>query len=323
MGPQTRRLAEAHFEFDDLGLHDFKGKAQPTPVARLRAPRSRQSDALRRFGTGFVGRQAELGALLGAAEKMRDGLAQAVAVVGEAGGGKTRLASEFRARAGDDLQWAEGRAYLYAQNIAYAPLIDLLARQWSIDDSDPALQVRAKLQAGAEGLLPGDADSLPLLPHLFHQPQDGGATIERESFPPRFAQWVRQMLEALARRGPVVVCLQDLHWIDPSTDALLRQLVTELPGGVMLLVNFRPGYEPPPAMQRIALDALSPRQTRELLASLLGADPPEALTRFVTERCDGNPFYVEEVVQSLWFCRNSGIRPSEAVRSAADQKASE
>lgn len=299
VGAETRRLADAVFDFDDIGAQAFKGKAAPVAVARLRGRRSRTLAPARSSRGAFVGRHAELGAVLGAAEKVRDGEAQVLAVRGDAGTGKTRLFGEFRARAGADLLWLEGRAYPYAQNIPYAPLIDLLSREWGIEDTDRPDQVRSKIAAGAAAVLDSPADALQLLHHLFHLEQDAGVVIERESFKGRLLQLVRDLLAGRIRRGPVVACLQDLQWIDQSTDSLLRALVERPPPGVLLLVNFRPGYTPPPAMPVIELTELSARQTRELLASLLDGDAPEPLARFIAERSDGNPFYVEEVVNSL------------------------
>jgi class 3 adenylate cyclase/tetratricopeptide (TPR) repeat protein len=299
VGPETRRLADAAFEFDDLGAQPFKGKAAPVSVARLRGPRSRSDASARSFRGAFVGRQAELGALLGAAEKIRDGQAQALAVRGDAGTGKTRLFAEFRARAGADLQWLEGRAYPYAQAIPYAPLIDLLSRAWGIDETDRPAQVRHKIETGLAQVAPQGNQALPLLLHLFHLPQDAGVVVERESFPDRLLGALRDLLSNLARRGPVVACLQDLQWVDPSTDIALRALVERPVPGVLLLVNFRPGYTPPQGLPLLDLTELSTRQTRELLVSLLQAEPPPQLADFIAERSDGNPFYVEEVVNAL------------------------
>jgi hypothetical protein len=110
---------------------------------------------------------------------------------------------------------------------------------------------------------------------------------------------MRRVLAALAARQPTVVCLQDLHWADPSTVNQVAELAAGLDSPVLLLVNYRPGYTPPPGMQVLNLQELSPRQTGELLASLLQGEPPAPLVGFVTERCDGNPFYVEEVVNAL------------------------
>ncbi len=298
VGPATRSLIAHAFELEDLGAHDFKGKAAPVGVARVRGASSRAVRANQFRGT-FVGRQAELGALLGAAEKMRDGEPSVFAIRGDAGTGKTRLVAEFRERVGNDVQWLEGRAYPYAQNIPYAPIIDLLSRSWSIEERDSPAAVRTKLEAGIAALLPAPGEVLPLFLHLYHLPQAEGVVIEREAFQERLLAAMRQLLAALARRAPTVVCVQDLHWADNSTVILLTGLADDLSAPALLLSNYRPGYTPPPAATELELRELSPRQTGELLASLLAGKPPEALTRFIEERSDGNPFYVEEVVNSL------------------------
>src|SRR5574337_1839105 len=107
------------------------------------------------------------------------------------------LFGEFRARAGADLHWLEGRAYPYAQNIPYAPLIDLLSREWGIEDTDRPDRVRSKIAAGVAAVLDSPAYALPLLYHLFHLEQDAGVVIERESFQDRLLQGVRDLLAGL------------------------------------------------------------------------------------------------------------------------------
>jgi predicted ATPase len=174
----------------------------------------------------------------------------------------------------------------------------LLSRVLHIEETDHPAQLRAKLEAGAAALLGPDEDALPLFLHLYHLEQASGVVIEREAFQGRLLALMRRVLAALAAQRPSVVCLQDLHWADPSTVALVAQL-TDLASPLLLLVNYRPGYTPPPGMQVLNLQELSPRQTGELLASLLQGEPPAPLVGFVTERSDGNPFYVEEVVNAL------------------------
>ena len=193
VGAETRHLIDAAFELDDLGTREFKGKSQPVAVARVRRARARDAVA-RHFRGAFGGRQAELGALLG-----------------DAGTGKTRLVSEFRAQVAANIQWLEGRAYPYAQHIPYAPVIDLLSRAWGIEESDGPAQVRAKMVAGIAAVLDPADDVLPLLLHLYHLEQDEGIVIEREAFQDRLLAALRPLLAALAQRAPTVVCLQDLH----------------------------------------------------------------------------------------------------------------
>ncbi|MBI1814211.1 MAG: AAA family ATPase [Deltaproteobacteria bacterium] len=298
VGPETRRLVARACELEELGAREFKGKAEPVVVARVLGTASRATQASH-FRGAFVGRQTELGALLGAAEQMRDGRPSAFGIRGDAGTGKTRLVEEFRAKVGDDVQWLEGRAYPYAQNIPYAPIIDLLSRSWAIEETDRPAQVRTKLEVGVVGLVDATGEVLPLILHLFQQEQADGFVIDREVFQERLLHAVRRLLAALAQRAPTVVCLQDLHWADASTVILLRGLTEDLRIPVLLVGNYRPGYTPGAGTQVLELRELSSRQTGELLASLLKAEPPAALRTFIGERSDGNPFYVEEVVNSL------------------------
>ena len=246
-----------------------------------------------------MGRQEELGALLAAVERVRDAHPAAIAICAEAGAGKTRLVQELRSRLGTDVTWLEGRAYPYTENIAYFPLIDLLNRSWGIDEADRPVAVRDKVVAGVTGLGETHGDLLPAIEHLYDMPRAGAAPIDREAFPGMLLDAVRRLLAAVARRRPTVVCLQDLHWADASTVGLVRDLTGRLPAPILLLTNYRPGYVPPPGTRVLDLRELSPRQTRQLVHSLLDGDPPEALLRFIEERADGNPFYVEEVVNAL------------------------
>jgi class 3 adenylate cyclase/tetratricopeptide (TPR) repeat protein len=298
VGPETRELVRDAFELEELGGRTFKGKSEPIAVARVRGAAARKEGA-GRFRGAFVGRQAELGALLGAAERMRDGVSSVFGIRGDAGTGKTRLVEEFHQRLGDDVRWLEGRAYPYAAAIPYAPILDLLSRSLSIEENDKPAEVREKLEGGLAALLDDAAEVLPLYLHLYHLEQDEGVVIEREAFQERLRDAMYRVLAALAARGPLVVCLQDLHWADASSQILLRRLLREPDIPMVFVANFRPGYEAPETMQVFDLEELSPRQTRELLTSILEAEPPRELVRFIEERSDGNPFYVEEVVHTL------------------------
>ena len=298
IGAETRRLIGRAFEIDNVGVREFKGKALPVEVSRVVRTLSRHDGPSYHRGA-HVGRHDELDALLGAAEKMRDGEAQRFGICGDPGSGKTRLVAELRARLGGGVQWLEGRAGAFSQQTPYAAVIDLFSRLWAVDEADGPAQVRAKLIAGVRHLLGEDTETSSLLLHLYNLPQDAGVVIEREVFQDRLLAAMRLLLKAVRRRGPVVLCLQDLHWADPSTIKLLEGLCDNLDEPVLLLGNYRTGHKPPADMQELVLTELSPEQTRDLLDSLLKTSAPDALARFIVERCDGNPFYIEEVVNSL------------------------
>ena len=297
VGPETRRLVARAFDLEDLGERAIKGKAEPVPVARVRGGPARPAAVRSR---AFVGRQEELGALLGAAERLRDGEPGVIAICGEAGTGKTRLIEEFRARLGDGVQWLEGRAYPYAENIPFFPLIDLLNRSWGIAEDDSPSVVRRKVETNITELLEEPGDVLPVVARLYDLELRDGPVIDREAFQRLLLVAMRRLLTALARRGPTVICLQDLHWADASTVTLLRGITGDLRIPALLVGNYRPGYTPGPAARVLELRELSHRQTRDLLQSLLdGEPPPQELIQFIEDRSDGNPFYVEEVVNSL------------------------
>ena len=298
VGRETRDLVGRVFELEDLGTREFKGKAQPVVATRVLGTSLRASQASH-FRGDFIGRHAELGALLGAAERMRGGAPSVFGICGDAGTGKSRLIGELRGKVGTDVQWLEGRAYPYAQNIPYAPIIDLLSRSWTIEERDSPALVRAKIESGLATLLASPDEVLPLILHLYHLEQSTGVVIEREAFQDQLLDAVQQLLTALARRAPTVICFQDLHWSDASTATLLRGLCNDLHIPVLIVINYRPGFTPGASAQVLDLHEFSARQAAELVASLLKTEPPAALTRFVVERSDGNPFYIEEVINTL------------------------
>jgi predicted ATPase/class 3 adenylate cyclase len=298
IGPETRHLVERFFTLEDLGPRTFKGKAEPVAVARVRGMASRATADHHRRGT-FVGRHEELGVLLSAAEKLRDGQPGVIAICGDAGTGKTRLVEEFRSRLGDDVQWLEGRGYPYAENIPYFPLIDLLNRSWGIDENDTPAAMREKLETAVSALVGDPGDALPVIARLYDLEIAGAPPIDREAFQGRLLDTLRRLLTGLVSRAPTVICLQDLHWADASTVTMIHGLTGDLRIPALLVGNYRPGYDPGPGARVLELRELSARQTRELLQSILDAEPPADLTRFIEERSDGNPFYVEEVVNSL------------------------
>src|SRR5262249_37698998 len=191
-----------------------------------------------------------------------------------------------RAQVGGDVQWLEGRAYPYAQNIPYAPIIDLLSRSWAIEERDSPAQVRAKIETGVAALLGAPGAVLPLILDLYGLEQAAGVVIEREAFQDRLLDVVRLLIAALARRAPTVICVQDLHWADASTGILLRGLTEKLDVPVLLLGNYRPGYTPGPGTQVLELRELSSRQTRDLLQSILEAEPHSELARLLDKHSD-------------------------------------
>jgi class 3 adenylate cyclase len=300
LGPETARLVAGAFALVDHGTHELKGKSGPVPITKVRGLATVRAEPSRRRGA-FVGRHEELGVLLSAVERMRDGESSLITIRAGAGVGKTRLLSEFRSRLPAEVQWLEGRAYAYGENIPYAAIIDLLRHAIAINEDDDPATVEAKLRASVADLV-DDVDLVYApLARLFGLAVPEAAALDRETYQHRLLESVLQMTEALACRAPTVLTLQDLHWADPSTVRLVGDLIERLETPVVAVANYRPGFELDVRGRReLTLGELSPRQTGELLESLLdGVSASRELVDFIVTRSDGNPFFVEEIVNSL------------------------
>lgn len=299
VGETTMALAGDGFVWRDLGRLQLKGRDEAVGAAVAESIAHGDPDAVpSRRQSGFVGRNEELGVLLDAVERLRDGESTTITVRADAGVGKSRLFEEFRRRI-DDVTWLEGRAYAFTEGTPYAPIIDLFTRVAGIDERDSAEAVRSKLDRLVEAASPDDRDAQLAVRVLFGQQQDD--EIDLEAFSERLTNAVVRMIDATAASSSTVLCFQDLHWTDPSSATLIRAVANRATAPLVVVCNYRPGFDLGIEHARhLELGELSRRQTAEQLSSLLnGATPPQALTDVVVDRADGNPFFAEEIVNSL------------------------
>jgi class 3 adenylate cyclase len=313
VGQDTYELAEGFFNFEPQPPVEVKGKTIPIKAYRVLSarelPSGRRSHISGRRAT-LIGRKEEMAVLAQQMARVQDGEAySAVAICGEAGTGKTRLIEEFKATL--DLRkvtWMEGHAYAYTRNISYYPLINLIKRDLEIEEEDTPGQMAAKLEARLQGL--GDLQGVaPYFGGLLSLPYPAVAEMSPEFRRSRLHQAVPVILKAQASKGPVVICFEDLHWADHMFLDFLRGAVLEKVPGVILLYTFRPPLElfskgevsmMGESYQEIKLYDLSAAEIQEMLASILGtADVPQELRRFVQEKIGTNPFYLQEMINSL------------------------
>ena len=156
VGPDTYHQAEGYFVFEALEPTKFKGKAEPIQIYRVLSPKEQPSTTHRHHGlrADLIGREVELTQLRDAAEKLREGKGSVFAICGETGIGKTRLVEEFKGALDlNEIQWLDGQAYAYSQNIPYFPLIDLFNRGFQIKEGDTPEKVREKIESGVESLV--------------------------------------------------------------------------------------------------------------------------------------------------------------------------
>jgi len=256
----------------------------------------------------FVGRGHELDLLKARGLLASQGHGQVVALVGEPGIGKSRLVREFtQSQADSRSRFLETASVALANPTPYLPIIELLKHYFQIDTADEADLVREQIEAVLRGLDEGLLPSLPALLTLLDlpvtDPQWGALSPSQRR--QRTFDAVKRLLLREARRQPLVLVFEDLHWIDPETQALLATIVDGLPtANVLLLLTYRPEYRHSWGSKsfytQLRVDPLSTDRAQELLTALLGNDHSLApLHSVLIESTEGNPFFLEESVRAL------------------------
>ena len=307
----TLRLVEGLVQANALGPFPVKGLAEPVEVYELvgvSALRQRLQASAARGLTRFVGRQTELEALRQALERAAAGHGQIVAIVGEAGVGKSRLVYEsVHSHHIQGWRVLESASVSYGKATPYFPVIDVLKRYCHLDEQDDPRTVRAKVTGQVLTLDESLQDILPALLSLLEVlPEDSPfLTLDPPQRRQRTLAALKRVLLRESQVQPLLLVCEDLHRIDTETQALLDSLVESLPTArLLLLVNYRPEYQhgwgSKTYYTQLRLDPLPPASTDEFLQALLGDDPSLApLTQLLIARTAGNPFFLEESVRTL------------------------
>jgi class 3 adenylate cyclase/tetratricopeptide (TPR) repeat protein len=308
---ETVRLAEGFVQVKPLGPVPVKGLTAPVEVCELvgASPvRWRFQAAVARGLTPFVGRETELAALQHALARAEAGHGQVVAVLGEAGVGKSRLVYEFvHSHRTQDCLVLESASVSYGKATPYLPVIDLLQRYAHVEERDDARTMRAKVTGQVLTLDDALQETIPaLLALLDALPEDSPfQQLDPPQRRQRTLDALKRVLVHESQAQPLLLVCEDLHWIDAETQALLDSLVESLPTArLLLLVNYRPEYQhgwgSKTFYTQLRLDPLPPAGAAEVLQALLGNDPgltpPKPL---LIARTEGNPFFLEESVRTL------------------------
>ncbi|MCF8130885.1 MAG: AAA family ATPase [Deltaproteobacteria bacterium] len=312
VGYDTYLLAQGHFVFEALKPATLKGKIAPVQAYKAVRPKEAPSKVHRLHGlrSELIGRNTEMQQLAAAVEHLTHGRGNIISICGEAGTGKSRLVEEFKTTLDyDHIQWIEGHAYAYTQNRPYAIIIDLLRRAFSIDEGHPPQIVRQKLETSLEFLVGKEGDAIPYLGSLFSLSYPEVEDISPEFWKSKLQESAKIVVAALARAGPLVICLEDLHWADPSSIDLMHHLLAVSSHHALFVCVYRPVFTLFTPDKRsnftdryseIDLHELSHSETQEMAVSLLRTDAiPTDLSRIIQEKSEGNPFYLEEVINSL------------------------
>jgi class 3 adenylate cyclase/tetratricopeptide (TPR) repeat protein len=309
-GADTVRLARPWVEAKALGPVKVKGLEAPVEVFEVigvGTPRSRLQAAATEGLTQFVGREDELARLRAVLEQVREGARHVVALVGEAGVGKSRVLRQFaRAPWLGDCLLLESESVAYGSPTAYKPGVEILRRYFRIEATDDARAAQEKVAGRVLTLDRSLEDAVtPLLAVVGALPEDSPfrtlAVAERRQ---RAVEAILRLMQRESEHRPLALIFEDLQWAHPQTRRALDVVVGALPARTLLLVSYRPeyddGWQGRPDYTRIHVDPLPPATADGLLAALVGPDPELAsLRQRLIERTEGNPLFLEECVRSL------------------------
>jgi tetratricopeptide (TPR) repeat protein len=255
----------------------------------------------------FVGRRQEMELLQSRLGAAASGRGQVVGVVGDAGIGKSRLVFEFRQSEGARaMTFLLGHCHAWGAAAPYLPVLEILRSACGVVESDSAEDVVLKVDAAVHALGMRDGDRDVLLQFLGTSPPDGpGLERDPDTFKARALEAIRQLTIRRSRQSPVVILLEDMHWIDRASEEYFTSLVDALVAvPVMLICTHRPGYRPPwidkSFATQMALQPLGPSEGLSLARAVPGAEAVDAsVLETLLAKADGNPFFVEELVRSL------------------------
>jgi class 3 adenylate cyclase/tetratricopeptide (TPR) repeat protein len=307
----TSRLVQGYVRLEALPPVEVKGKTEPVPIYKVIGTLPRRSPIVSRSErtlSQFVGRERELATLEEIFAQVEAGHGQVVGIVAEAGGGKSRLLYEFRQCLQDkQVTYLEGRCLSYGSSIPYHPIIDLVRQHCAITEGDTAEIMREKVRCALQAVGMDAEEFSPYLLQLLGV-QEGTArlaSLTPEAIRTRTFDTLKQMNLKGSQQRPLIVEIEDLHWIDQTSEAYLSSLVESLTGAsILLLTTYRPGYRPPWVEQSYATQVSLPNLTPQHAITIVHSTGqqqalPQHLEQVIIDKAQGNPFFLEELTHAV------------------------
>ncbi len=296
---ETFKLSEGLFRYESLGEKKINGKQEPVKTYRVIGPSTRRTRfdvSAERGLTPFVGKERELELLLDGFERAKQGRGQAFSIMAEAGVGKSRLLYEFRkVVSNEDITFLEGKCLSYSRGVAYYPIIDLFKSNFDIRESDEDSQIRDKVKRGLRQLDVDEAFTLPCLLELLSVKDSG---IDQIALTPEARK--NRMMEAMKRipiKGseirPLIMAIEDLHWIDKSSEEVLKYLLESISGArILLIFSYRPEFVHTWGRKsyhnQVNLNRLSNHESLIMVSHLLGTEKiARELEELILEKAEG------------------------------------
>ncbi len=306
----TFRLVKEYFELNSLGKAQVKGKSDAQEIYQLVGTSqviTRLDASATRGLTKFIGRQDEIETLTQAFEKVRSGSGQVVGIVGEAGVGKSRLIFELRQSLQDKVTYLQGRCVQIGESIPFLPVLDVIRGYFNIEEGDQEGIIRGKLKEKILDLEEKLLGALPAFEDFLSLSMDDPTwvTLEPKQKRDRTFEGLRDLFIRLSQEKPLILVIDDLHWMDKTSEEFLDYLIGWLAHTrIMLLLLYRPEYTHPWGSKsfysRIGLDQLSLGRCAELVQSILeGGEVAPEIRELILSRAAGNPLFLEELTRTL------------------------
>ncbi len=305
---ETQNIIRDYFQNRPVGEIQLKGKSRPQPtycvIAERPGVRTRFEAVLMRGVTQFVGRGPEMQALQAAFKKAKNGDAQIVDVVGEAGVGKSRLVYEFRETLGNAARFLSGICIHYGRNISFLPVIDVVKLAFGIAEGMTEEDISRHIEEKATD---GLASMIPFYRNLLSLRVDDPILDLLDSEGRKFGTFeaVKELLFKISEKKPLVLFLDDVHWMDKISEELFTYFSRSfVKSQILMIATYRPEGAPTWAQgahyQRLGLETLSSNSSIRLMRNILGGVALEpGLEKKLIERASGNPFFVEETIREL------------------------
>jgi class 3 adenylate cyclase/tetratricopeptide (TPR) repeat protein len=307
----TARLVRTDARLTAAGALTVKGKSEPVIAYKVLGMAPRRSAfehaAERAFGR-FVGRDDELRRLSTHLTEAQAGAGRLVRVVGEAGAGKSRLVYELRRTlGGTELTTLEARCRAYGAAIPYLPILDLVRGQCGIEEPDAPETMTHKVRTTLTDLGLDVEETAPFLLRMLGVKDDAGMLDDftEEAVRTRTVEALWHMLRESSHRRPLLVVVEDLHWIDDASEAFLGTLIGRLGAAPVLMVaTHRPDWQPrwvtSAPTDELALPPLSEADSLALVAAVIASTRvPDELARVILDRASGNPLFLEELARAV------------------------
>jgi tetratricopeptide (TPR) repeat protein len=264
----------------------------------------------------FTGRENELALLRYAMAQAEAGHGQVVGIVGDAGVGKSRLLYEFHRHLDHRrATYLEGRCLSYGTAMPFLPVQDIVRAKCGITDADPPQEIGKRVRAALERVGMSPDDAAPYLLQLLgvKEGTEALAAIGPEAIKARIFSTLVQMSVAGSRRRPIIFAVEDLHWIDKTSEEYFTTAVEAMAAArIVLMTTYRPGYRPPwidkSYATQIAVHPLAARDSRSVIDAVMQrAEATEALVQAIVGKAEGNPFFLEELTRVLLEQRSATV----------------